>query len=118
MRDPSADVASPARAPQPSAMSVGREDLARPVHRARTAEPPHQALDVAIAVGRQVLADDVLEMSASLAFRWFLAIFPFLAFVASLGGFIASALDIANPARKLVDLAGTSLPPELASVVR
>jgi membrane protein len=98
--------------------NVGREDLARPIARARTADGPHRLVDVAIATTRQTLTDDIPELSAALAFRWFLAFFPLLIFVGAVGGFVASALHIQNPADQLVTLAGKALPAALAPIVR
>lgn len=75
-------------------------------------------VDVGRRVVRQSLRDDVLGLAAELAYRFFLAVFPFAIFLTALGGFIASRLDIANPAQRAVDLLGQALPEEAASLVR
>lgn len=63
------------------------------------------------------MRDDVLGLSAELAYRFFLALFPFTIFITALGGFIAAELPIDNPAQRAVELLGNLLPPEAASLV-
>jgi membrane protein len=60
-----------------------------------------------------VSRDEALTLAAALAYRFFLAVFPFFIFVAALGGFIAGALGVANPAEQLLRLLG-DLPAGLA----
>jgi len=66
---------------------------------------------------KEVGADDVAGLSAELAYRFFLAIFPFFIFLAALGGIVAGALNIQNPAERLVKLIGDQLPSDAASVL-
>jgi membrane protein len=61
--------------------------------------------------------DDVMGLSAELAYRFFLALFPFFLFVGALGAFIAAWLGVENPARQLVDMLGDALPPEAADTL-
>jgi hypothetical protein len=50
-----------------------------------------------------VQEDDVLGLSAEIAFRFLFAVFPFGLFVAALGAVIAGYLQIDNPAEQIVD---------------
>lgn len=67
---------------------------------------------VAREIARQAVRDDVLGLSAELAFRFFLALFPFFIAITAVGGLIAPALGIENPARLAVELIGDTLPTE------
>lgn len=62
--------------------------------------------------------DDVSGGAAELAFRFFLALFPFFIFLAALGGFLANMVSIENPTEEIMDQLGRSLPPDAASVLR
>jgi membrane protein len=84
----------------------------------RGAGPLGQAAIVGRRTISQSLRDDVLGLSAELAYRFFLAIFPFGIFLAALGGFVADWLDIENPAQRAVDLLGGVLPEEAAGLVQ
>jgi|GEM_PF-647198 len=68
-------------------------------------------------VFREFKDDDLSGLAAELTYRFFLAIFPFIIFLTALGGFLASALDVANPAQEFVDLFGDRLPDDAASVL-
>jgi membrane protein len=59
---------------------------------------------------RQSLDDDVAGLAAELAFRFFLAMFPFAIFLAAVGGLAAANLGIENPARQIVNSLGDVLP--------
>jgi len=63
------------------------------------------------------MRDDVMTLAAALAFRGFLALFPFGIFVAALGSEIARALNIDNPARQAVQALGSVLPSEAAIMI-
>lgn len=65
----------------------------------------------------EIKDDDLTGRAAELAYRFFLALFPFVIFLAALGGFIASAAGVANPAQRLVDQFGDSLPSDAASII-
>jgi membrane protein len=65
-----------------------------------------------------VAEDDLSGGAAEMAYRFFLAIFPFFIFLAALGGFVASALDVQNPTDEIMDLIGESLPEDSANVLR
>jgi membrane protein len=65
-----------------------------------------------------VQEDDVLGLSAEIAFRFLFAVFPFGLFVAALGAVIAGYLQIDNPAEQIVDGLGDNLPPAIAEALR
>ncbi|MFN8506798.1 MAG: YihY/virulence factor BrkB family protein [Dehalococcoidia bacterium] len=62
--------------------------------------------------------DDVTGLAAELAYRFFLALVPFLVFLAALGGLVARAAGVENPAQDFLDTFGDALPADAASVVR
>lgn len=64
------------------------------------------------------MRDDVLGLAAELAYRFFLALFPFTIFMTALGGFLAQQLQVQNPADQVVQLLGDLLPPEAAALVQ
>jgi membrane protein len=66
----------------------------------------------------RVAEHDVSGGAAELAYRFFLAIFPFLIFLAALGGFLASAFNVDNPTDEVMSLIGDSLPEDSSSVLR
>jgi len=55
--------------------------------------------------------DDLSGAAAEMAYRFFLALFPFLIFVAAVGGFLAEMIGIADPTTKIMDALGQSMPP-------
>lgn len=61
--------------------------------------------------------DDLPGLAAELSYRFFLALFPFAIFLAALGGFVASLASVENPAQKVIDLFGDTLPADAASVI-
>ncbi len=70
------------------------------------------------ALWSEVQADDVSGLAAELAYRFLLALFPFLIFVTALGALLARLADIENPAQRLVDATAGTLPPDAATLVR
>jgi membrane protein len=62
--------------------------------------------------------DDVFGLAAELAYRFFLAIFPFAIFLTALGGFIAASLNVENPAGKIVQSLGGVLPQGADTLVK
>ena len=62
--------------------------------------------------------DDLAGAAAELAFRQFLALFPFFIFVASLGAFLADVLAVEDPTEEIMQLIGGSLPTNLSGVLR
>jgi len=73
-------------------------------------------------MGRQLFAqlvrDDALGLAAELAYRFFLAIFPFFIFLASVGAFFPTVFRLPNPARHFVDLLAQIMPPAAAEVFK
>jgi membrane protein len=66
---------------------------------------------------RQGLRHDVIGLSAELAYRFFLALFPFLIFLVALGAAIAATLGQADPSRDVVRQLTASLPPEASALI-
>jgi membrane protein len=64
-----------------------------------------------------VMEDDAIGLSAELAYRFFLAIFPFAIFVTALGGAIARAIEVENPAEQAVSFLEDTLPAEAATLI-
>src|SRR5947207_15357347 len=62
--------------------------------------------------------DDIAGLSAELAFRSFLELFPFFVFLAAIGDVLASRLNIQNPAQQLLGMLSDSLPRETADPIR
>src|SRR4051794_8532663 len=60
--------------------------------------------------------DDLLGLAGELAYRFFLAIFPFFIFVASLGKPMASLLGWPNPAQRAAQFLSDVMPPDAAGV--
>lgn len=58
-----------------------------------------------------------MTLAAALSYRGFLALFPFVIFVAALGGEIAHWMNIQNPATLAVNALGDVLPAEAASML-
>jgi membrane protein len=62
--------------------------------------------------------DDVSGAAGELAYRLFLALFPFFIFLAAMGGFVADVLSVQNPTQEVMDLLDESLPQDASSVLR
>jgi len=69
---------------------------------------------------RQLVVDsirhDVFGLGAELAFRFFLAIFPFFIFLAAIGGALTELVGLPNPAENFVELLSAVMPPSAAEV--
>lgn len=76
----------------------------------------------AIRVGKRFvedfMEDDVLGLSAELAYRFLFAVFPFGIFLAALGAFVAQWIGIADPTEQILDALGDNLPPDVAQTIR
>jgi membrane protein len=66
----------------------------------------------------QANKDDVPGLSAELAYRTFLELFPFFIFLSMIGGVAESSLHIYNPVRQMLDLLTQSLPQGAADPIR
>jgi membrane protein len=75
-----------------------------------------------LGVGKQVMKeageDDLGTLAAALAYRFFLALFPFAIFLAALTGFITAIFDIQNPTDRIINTIGSTLPSDVTSVLR
>jgi membrane protein len=67
---------------------------------------------------REFTQDDVSGLAAELAFRFFMALFPFLLVLVTLGALISRIAGVDDPSGRVVDAVGTSLPADAASVLR
>lgn len=95
-----------------------RGEVDEAIETVRGRSPFHQFGAIVIATVRQTFHDDVPEMAAALAYRFFLSIFPFAIFSAALASAAAMAFGIENPARQVIDAAGSTLPPDVSPVIR
>jgi membrane protein len=66
----------------------------------------------------EIGADDLSGRAAEMAYKFFLALFPFVIFLVAMGGFAADIFSIRNPADQLLDEVGTSLPDDASSLLR
>jgi membrane protein len=66
---------------------------------------------------REMGDDDVGGVAAALAYHFLLALFPFFVFLTSLGGLIAEMVGGENPAPRIVQQLGASLPPAISGVL-
>lgn len=73
--------------------------------------------EVALGMVRQAQRDDSVGLSAELAYRWFLTLFPLAIVVAGLGAVAARQLDIQNPAQLAKDQLTGLLPSEAATLI-
>ncbi|MGD0764860.1 MAG: YihY/virulence factor BrkB family protein [Dehalococcoidia bacterium] len=70
------------------------------------------------ALAKRVGDDDLGGLAAELAYRFFLALFPFFIFLAALSGFITHLFDIQNPTDRIINTIGDTLPSDVTSVIR
>jgi membrane protein len=70
-----------------------------------------------IAFSRRLGQHDVAGLAAELAYRFFLALFPFVIFLAALGAFVARSLGVADPSGEILRSFGAALPTEVATLV-
>ena len=77
-----------------------------------------QIIDFGKRLKNEVSEDDVSGAAAELAYRFFLALFPFFIFLAALGGFVASASGVNNPTDEIMNMVGDSLPADSSAVLR
>ena len=75
-------------------------------------------LDFARRVWAHLEEDDVAGLSAELACRSFLELFPYFVFLTATGDVLAAGLHIQNPAQQLLGLLSDSLPSETADPIR
>lgn len=80
--------------------------------------PDSGPLGIAKQLIKKVGEDDLGNLAAALAYRFFLALFPFVIFLAALSGFITRLLHIDNPAERIINTLGDTLPSDVSSVLR
>ena len=80
-------------------------------------EPYRRIAERPLAFARQIGRHDIAGLSAELAYRFFLALFPFVIFLAALGAFIARSLGVADPSGEILRAFGAALPAEVAPLV-
>jgi membrane protein len=88
---------------------------------AETPSPRVLGSQVAGLVGRIVESagrNDVLGVASQMAFHFLFALFPFALFVAALGGFVAAAFNMANPAALILGAVHDNLPPAIETAIR
>lgn len=73
---------------------------------------------VAKQVVRKVDKDDLGILAAALAYRFFLALFPFFIFIAALAGFVTHLFGINSPTDRIINTIGDTLPSDVTSVIR
>ncbi len=69
-------------------------------------------------VATQVNEDDIGILASALAYRFFLALFPFAIFLAALAGFVTRIFSIKNPTDRIINTIGSTLPSDVTSVLR
>lgn len=67
---------------------------------------------------KRVMADDVVGMSAELAYRFMFATFPFAIFLVALSGFVASWTGMGDPSNRIINTIGRDLPADLVGPVK
>jgi membrane protein len=67
---------------------------------------------------KQIGQDDLSGRAAEMAYKFFLALFPFLIFLVATGSFASDILGIKNPVDQLMEQVGPSLPDDAESVLR
>jgi membrane protein len=80
--------------------------------------PETGPLAVGTQLVREVNEDDLSGLAAALAYRFFLALFPFFIFLAALSGFVTHLLNIDNPTDRIINTIGDTLPSDVTSVLR
>lgn len=79
--------------------------------------PFSRAKDLGLRLRKEASQDDITGLAAELTYRAFLALFPFVIFLAALGGVAVSVFDINNPAQSFIDLFGDRLPADARSIL-
>jgi membrane protein len=67
---------------------------------------------------KKVSDDDIASLAAEMAYRFFLALFPFFIFVAAFAGFVTDAFNIENSTDRIVNTVGDTIPKDAAGVLR
>lgn len=67
---------------------------------------------------RQLQRHDTTGLAAELAYRFMFATFPFVLFLAALGGFMAGWFGVADPTSRIISALGGSIPSDLVGPLR
>jgi membrane protein len=81
-------------------------------------DSPRGPLFLAKRLFKEAGEDDLSGLAAELAYRFFLALFPFFIFLTAAGGFVADYANVKNPADEVMDWLGDALPEDASSVLR
>jgi len=84
----------------------------------RIAIPDSGPAGVTKQIVKKIGEDDLSSLAAALAYRFFLALFPFFIFLAALAGFVTHIFDIQNPTDRIINTIGDTLPSDVTSVLR
>lgn len=77
----------------------------------------YSVTEVAKMTVKEMGKDDASGLAAELSYRFFLTLFPFFIFLGALGGIIARAFSVENPADRLMNQLGNELPSDAASIL-
>ena len=69
-------------------------------------------------ISKETTRYELSGFAAELAYRFFLALFPFFIFLAALGGFVANAADVQNPTEEVMQFLGNAVPEDADSLLR
>ena len=73
---------------------------------------------IGLKVFKEAGTDDISGAATELAYKLFLALFPFLIFLTALGGFSSSLFGVADPTTEIMDSIGPSIPDESEAMIR
>jgi len=77
-----------------------------------------KVLRIPLRLFKEAGVDDLSGAATELAYKLFLAMFPFLIFLTALGGFSSSLFGIQDPTTEIMDTLAPSLPEESESMIR
>ena len=67
---------------------------------------------------KQIGEDDLSGRAAEMAYKFFLALFPFMIFLVAAGSFVADVVGIDDPTQELIDQVGPSSAADARSLLR
>jgi len=69
-------------------------------------------------LSKEVSRYDLSGFASEVAYRFFLAIFPFFIFLAALGGILADAFSVQDPTEEVMSFLGSAVPSEAEDILR
>jgi len=69
-------------------------------------------------LSKEVSRYDLSGFASEIAYRFFLALFPFFIFLTALGGILANALNVQNPTDEVMNFLGSAVPAEAEDMLR